>query len=171
VEPGFEDEYRRSHRSGGSRPKRSLQELEAENCQNKRCTIIKCRIGPKGPLEKDDSLVFKLRSRLVTATQVNNYQEKVTISSKLVVKVTKLPFIVEEKLLAEQSHRITTTVIPSEPGEAGIPWWVWFLAAIGGILLLALITYCLYKCGFFKRKRPDDSPEREPLNGCQSNGY
>ena len=27
----------------------------------------------------------------------------------------------------------------------GIPWWVWFLAAIGGCLLLALITYCLYK--------------------------
>ena len=40
---------------------------------------------------------------------------------------------------------MTTTVIPSEPGEAGIPWWVWLLAALGGILLLALITYCLYK--------------------------
>ena len=42
---------------------------------------------------------------------------------------------------------MTTTVIPSEPGEAGIPWWVWLLAALGGILLLALITYCLYKVG------------------------
>ena len=27
----------------------------------------------------------------------------------------------------------------------GIPWWVWLLAALGGCLLLALITYCLYK--------------------------
>ena len=40
---------------------------------------------------------------------------------------------------------VTTTVIPSEPGEAGIPWWVWILAALGGILVLAVITYCLYK--------------------------
>ena len=40
---------------------------------------------------------------------------------------------------------VTTTVIPSEPGEAGIPWWVWILAALGGILVLAAITYCLYK--------------------------
>ena len=44
-----------------------------------------------------------------------------------------------------QTHSVTTTVIPSEPGEAGIPWWVWLLAALGGILLLSLITYCLYK--------------------------
>ena len=40
---------------------------------------------------------------------------------------------------------VTTTVIPSEPGEAGIPWWVWILAALGGILVLSVITYCLYK--------------------------
>ncbi len=44
-----------------------------------------------------------------------------------------------------QSHTVTTTVIPSSPGEMGTPWWVWLLAALAGILLLALITYCLYK--------------------------
>jgi len=74
-------------------------------------------------------------------------------------------------------------------GEGTIPWWVWLLAALLGLLLLALIVLCLYKvnielacvisrdyprisfnvfffqCGFFKRKRPENSPEREPLNG------
>ena len=77
-------------------------------------------------------------------------------------RVTKLPFLVDEKHLAfqvrkliifaatfkifhPQTHVVTTTVIPSEPGEAGIPWWVWILAALGGILVLAVITYCLYK--------------------------
>ena len=44
-----------------------------------------------------------------------------------------------------QSEKVTTTVIPSEPGEVGTPWWVWLLAAIAGIILLAAITYCLYK--------------------------
>eukprot|EP00092_Neocalanus_flemingeri_P075464 GFUD01093478.1.p1 GENE.GFUD01093478.1~~GFUD01093478.1.p1 ORF type:complete len:1604 (-),score=365.26 GFUD01093478.1:1523-5899(-) len=169
VEPGFENEYRRSHRSVKMRPKRSLAEFqsELENCGSSSCTIIKCTIGP---LEKDESVLFKVRSRLFTETQVKNYAEKVKISSKLVTRVTKLPFLVDEKHLAFQSHSVTTTVIPSEPGEAGIPWWVWLLAALGGILLLALITYCLYKCGFFKRRRPEDGPETEPLNG-KSNGY
>lgn len=169
VEPGFENEYRRSHRSIKNRPKRSLAEFQSEldSCGSGRCTIIKCTIGP---LEKDESVLFKVRSRLFTETQVKNYAEKVKISSKLVTRVTKLPFLVDEKHLAFQSHSVTTTVIPSEPGEAGIPWWVWLLAALGGILLLALITYCLYKCGFFKRRRPEDGPETEPLNG-KSNGY
>jgi len=169
VEPGFEKEYMRSHRSVKNRPKRSLAEFQSEldSCASGRCTIIKCTIGP---LEKDESVLFKVRSRLFTETQVKNYAEKVKISSKLVTRVTKLPFLVDEKHLAFQSHSVTTTVIPSEPGEAGIPWWVWLLAALGGILLLALITYCLYKCGFFKRRRPEDGPETEPLNG-KSNGY
>jgi len=45
-------------------------------------------------------------------------------------------------------HQVTTEVFPSEMGEAPIPWWVWLLAALGGLLLLALICYCLYKVCF-----------------------
>ena len=76
--------------------------------------MIKCTIGP---LEKDESVLFKIRSRLFTETQVKNYAEKVKISSKLVTRVTRLPFLVPEEHLAFQSHSVTTTVIPSEPGE------------------------------------------------------
>merc|ERR1719193_2555449 len=168
VEPGFEDQYSRTYRSAKSRSKRSLAEFQSElsQCHPNNCTIIKCSIGP---LEKDEGVVFKVRSRLFTETQIKNYAEKVAVSSKLLTRVTKLPFSVQEKMLAFQTASVTTTVIPSEPGEVGTPWWVWLLAALAGILVLATITYCLYKCGFFKRKRPDDSPETEPLNG--NNGY
>jgi len=169
VEPGFENSHRRNHRSSRRRQKRSTEEFEAEKAEcGDRCTIIECTVGP---LKKDESVVFKVRSRLFTATQVKNYQEKVTITSKLITRVTKLPFQVQDEFLAHQSQSVTTTVIPNEPLERGIPWWVWLLAALGGILVLALIAYLLYKCGFFKRKRPEDSPETEPLNGHTSNGY
>lgn len=139
-------------------------EEELAGCGS-RCTVIKCTIGP---LEKEEQVLFKIHSRLFTETQIKNYAEKVKISSKLVTKVTQLPFPVPDEHLALQTHSVNTIVIPSEPGEAGIPWWVWFLAALGGVLLLALITYCLYRCGFFKRRRPEGGPETEPL---QSNGY
>lgn len=168
VEPGFEKQYHRTHRSTNSRRKRSMAEFQDElsGCDPRKCTVIKCTIGP---LEKGEGVIFKVRSRLFTETQIKNYAEKVQISSKLLTRVTKLPFSVQEELLAFQSQTVTTTVIPSEPGEVGTPWWVWLLAAIAGILLLAAITYCLYKCGFFKRRRPEDSPETEPLNG--RNGF
>ena len=116
-----------------------------------------------GPLEKDKSELFKVRSRLFTETQVKNknYAEKVKISSKLVTRVTKLPFLVAERFLTFQTLSVTTTVIPSEPGKRRIPWWVWLLAALGGLLVLSLITSCLYKCGFFKRQRPEDEDDSE----------
>jgi hypothetical protein len=40
---------------------------------------------------------------------------------------------------------VTTEVFPSEMGDGIIPWWVWLLAALGGLLLLALICFVLYK--------------------------
>ena len=110
VEPGYEQQWRSRARS-----RRSIAEFESElaSCGS-RCTVIKCTIGP---LEKDESVLFKIRSRLFTETQVKNYAEKVKISSKLVTRVTRLPFLVPEEHLAFQSHSVTTTVIPSEPGE------------------------------------------------------
>jgi hypothetical protein len=51
------------------RRKRSLAEFQAEveGCESKRCTILKCKVGP---LEKDESVLFRVRSRLYTETQV-----------------------------------------------------------------------------------------------------
>ena len=46
---------------------------------------------------------------------------------------------------AYQTQQVTTEVFPSEMGEGEIPWWVWLLAALLGLLLLAIITLCLYK--------------------------
>ena len=59
----------RGHTLFVRRPKRSLAEFQSEldNCTPDKCTIIKCTVGP---LEKDESVLFKVRSRLFTQTQV-----------------------------------------------------------------------------------------------------
>uniref|UniRef100_W8BH52 Integrin alpha-PS3 n=1 Tax=Ceratitis capitata TaxID=7213 RepID=W8BH52_CERCA len=38
----------------------------------------------------------------------------------------------------------------------GTPIWVYILAVLGGLLLLALITYGMYKLGFFKRAKKEE---------------
>lgn len=157
VEPGFEDQYRvkRQLPYGGA--------FDAElNCDEGSCTMIRCTIKA---LEKDQGVTFNVRSRLFTQTLIEKYAQSVQISSKLVARITQLPFMADPMTISYQTQQVTTEVFPSEMGEGEIPWWVWLLAALLGLLLLAIITYCLYKCGFFKRKRPDNSPEREPLNG------
>lgn len=39
--------------------------------------------------------------------------------------------------------------------DEGVPFWIYILAILLGLLLLALLAFCLWKCGFFKRRRPD----------------
>lgn len=36
------------------------------------------------------------------------------------------------------------------------PWWVIFLAVLGGLILLTAITFGMYKAGFFKRNKPPE---------------
>ena len=57
------------------RPKRSLAEFQSEldKCGPRTCTVIKCTIGP---MEKDESVLFKVRSRLFTQTQVEVSKHK-----------------------------------------------------------------------------------------------
>ena len=53
-----------------NRYKRSPEDFQNEiaACDKDRCTLMKCTVGP---LAKDDSILFKIRSRLVTETQIN----------------------------------------------------------------------------------------------------
>lgn len=40
-----------------------------------------------------------------------------------------------------------------QPGK--IPWWIIIVGIAVGLILLALVAIILWKCGFFKRRRPD----------------
>ena len=42
------------------------------------------------------------------------------------------------------------------PVSASIPLWILILAILAGFLFLSLLTFILYKLGFFQRKRPED---------------
>ena len=42
------------------------------------------------------------------------------------------------------------------PSSGNIPLWILILAILAGFLFLSLLTFILYKLGFFQRKRPED---------------
>uniref|UniRef100_A0A8C7MJR4 Integrin subunit alpha 6 n=1 Tax=Oncorhynchus kisutch TaxID=8019 RepID=A0A8C7MJR4_ONCKI len=91
------------------------------NGYDSRCVVIKCPL-----LGLDSSAVISLRSRLWNATflEVRNNMS--------VVRVTVFP----EKAVAQ---------------FGGVPWWIILVAVLAGILMLALLVFLLWKCGFFKR--------------------
>ena len=42
-------------------------------------------------------------------------------------------------------------IIYGREEEQRVPYWIIILSIISGVLLLVLLTYGAYKCGFFKR--------------------
>ena len=81
--------------------------LSELNCGLTQCSFISCTIGP---LAEKEYTLFKVKSRLWVRT-LNEIQRKdIEISSKLVSRVTKLPYGVNPSYLGYQTHVVTTQV-------------------------------------------------------------
>ena len=91
---------------------RRKRDLETEflselNCGPTRCSFVSCTIGP---LAKREFTLIKLRSRLWVRTLDGIRRNDVEISSKLVTRVTQLPYGVNPEYLGYKTHHVTTQV-------------------------------------------------------------
>ena len=106
--------YKRSIDSDSMKMKTSHITSEADtdflselNCGLTQCTFISCVIGP---LAKKEFTLFKVKSRLWVRTLNEIQRNDIEISSKLVSRVTKLPYGVNPSYLGYQTHVVTTQV-------------------------------------------------------------
>lgn len=106
--------YKRSIDSETMKMKTSYITSEADtdflselNCGLTQCTFISCVIGP---LAKKEFTLFKVKSRLWVRTLNEIQRNDIEISSKLVSRVTKLPYGVNPSYLGYQTHVVTTQV-------------------------------------------------------------
>ena len=95
-----------------SAPAAHISEADTEflselNCGLTQCTFISCVIGP---LAKKEFTLFKVKSRLWVRTLNEIQRNDIEISSKLVARVTKLPYGVNPSYLGYQTHVVTTQV-------------------------------------------------------------
>ncbi|TMS10086.1 Integrin alpha-6 [Larimichthys crocea] len=61
-------------------------------------------------------------------------------------------------VLEKSETEVKLTVFPErrEARYGGVPWWIILLSILFGLLLLALLAFLLWKCGFFKRAKYED---------------
>ncbi|XP_045133240.1 integrin alpha-PS2-like isoform X2 [Portunus trituberculatus] len=165
------------HHSRRTREVDGSQEWEdtISNCGMTHCIRIRCTAGP---LEEQDIVFVYVRSRLVLATLQEYPYDDVSISSRMVARVTSLPYGVNPRDLEVKTKDVTTPVSPAKSLDEApaVPWWVIILAVLAGILILLLIILILWKCGYFKRHRPEQSgnaaDDAQPLNPPKSrNGH
>uniref|UniRef100_A0A8C8A0K3 Integrin, alpha 6a n=1 Tax=Oryzias sinensis TaxID=183150 RepID=A0A8C8A0K3_9TELE len=102
-----------------------------------------------------DGTTIELRTRLWNSTFLEEYASVKT--SRLLVKASlELQTDVKNVILKSPNIDVTVDVSPeSDVAQYVVQWWVILLAVLAGILILALMVFMLWKCGFFKRAYKD----------------
>ncbi|XP_051259735.1 integrin alpha-6 isoform X2 [Dicentrarchus labrax] len=115
-----------------------------------KCVVLKC------PLQGLDGTVVELRSRLWNSTFIEDYA---SLSHLLIVVRASLVLHTQAKniILKTPDTDVTVTVSPESAvaQHGGVPWWIILVAVLAGVLILALLVFLLWKCGFFKRATKD----------------
>ncbi|XP_058643969.1 integrin alpha-6 isoform X2 [Onychostoma macrolepis] len=118
-----------------------------------RCVEIKC------PLQGlDSTAVIILKSRLWNSTFLEDYVSYNYLD--IIVKASiSLDVSAKNIVLKNPQTQVRLTVFPETTVTpfGGVPWWIILVAVLAGILMLALLVLLLWKCGFFKRSKYEDS--------------
>ncbi|XP_047113545.1 integrin alpha-PS2-like [Schistocerca piceifrons] len=133
-------------------------------CNSTKCIRLRCVVKK---FIKDQEINIQIRSRAWVQTLKKVASNKpLRVSSLLAMQVTQLPYIGKPYYPVIRSEEVFTdaisTDVPVKPDI--VPLWVVVLSACAGVLILLLLVLLLWKCGFFKRNRPSDAAEKEPLN-------
>uniref|UniRef100_A0A8C0HEI3 Integrin subunit alpha 6 n=1 Tax=Chelonoidis abingdonii TaxID=106734 RepID=A0A8C0HEI3_CHEAB len=170
CEPRNEINSLRLKESQRSRRKREVAEKQTNNGQkmslfserkyktldcnvNAHCVNIKCSLQGL-----DRMALIVLRSRLWNSTFLEEYSTLNYLDILVRAKIS-VPAAAENIKLTNEVAQVRLTVFPAKTValHTGVPWWIILVAILAGILMLALLVFLLWKCGFFQRSRYDDS--------------
>ncbi|XP_054643768.1 integrin alpha-6 isoform X1 [Dunckerocampus dactyliophorus] len=116
------------------------------------CVVLQC------PLQGLDGTTVELRARLWNATFLEDYTSLSSVD--IIVRASlMLHTQATNMILTTPNTEVTLTVFPESTVAqyGGVPWWIIVVAVLAGILILALLVFLLWKCGFFKRSKQDDT--------------
>uniref|UniRef100_A0A646QFY9 Integrin alpha-PS1 n=1 Tax=Hemiscolopendra marginata TaxID=943146 RepID=A0A646QFY9_9MYRI len=177
---------RTSEESESTRKKREASSAQTSSQSSQKKTIVfECNTTAKClkfqcsiyNLWKNSLAELRFKSRLWNSTLVMDYPDvhAVQIITTVDIEVDPVSKVELVDPVPPSRQQVITTAYPEisihTPQE--IPFWIYILAACIGILLLVLLILCLWKIGFFKRKKPDEMMKGnlEKRNEMNSHDY
>ncbi|XP_053309951.1 integrin alpha-IIb [Spea bombifrons] len=132
------------------------------NCSSMPCWKVQCSIQN---LERDRRATLKLHSILWVPSFMKRPQEQFTLLSQGSFQVTGVPYRIQpETLLSSDTTADTKVLWVSPDGQKEIPLWWIIVGVLGGLLILALFIFIMWKLGFFQRTRPPTDDQEELTN-------
>ncbi|KAM6309350.1 integrin alpha-10 [Podargus strigoides] len=132
-----------------------LLHVDRLDCGNAWCQELSCRLGR---LERGGEISIHLL-RIIH----NDFFRRAKFKSVRVVSTVWLGVPGSSVLVLEEGAQQREMVLEILQGKR-VPISLWILvgSVLGGLLLLALIIFCLWKLGFFTRKKlPEEEEEKE----------
>ncbi|XP_061081746.1 integrin alpha-6-like [Conger conger] len=129
-----------------------------------RCVEIRCPL-----LALDRSADVSLRFRLWNSTFSEDYANWDYL--KIVVKAfIRLDDSARNKILRNSMTEVSVTAFPERVlmHYGGMLWWIVLLGVLAGLLMLALLVFLLWKCGFFSITNKDQHPEASGKAGIHA---
>ncbi|XP_077697731.1 integrin alpha-10 [Eretmochelys imbricata] len=124
------------------------------NCSNAWCQVVRCELEQ---LEKNTEVSIHLL-RVIH----NDFFRRAKF--KTVKVISTFALVAKENsflFLEESAHRRETVLEIIQPKRIPISLWILIGSSIGGLLLLALIIFCLWKLGFFTHKKIQEEEKEE----------
>ncbi|NXS58941.1 ITA10 protein, partial [Brachypteracias leptosomus] len=133
----------------------NLLHVERLDCGNSWCQELSCQLGR---LERGGDVSIHL-----LRTIHNNFFSGAKFRSLKVISTAWLEAPAGSVLLLEEgAHRRETVLELLQGKRVPISLWILVGSVLGGLLLLALIIFCLWKLGFFTRKKlPEEEEEKK----------
>lgn len=133
------------------------------NCNNSTCWTIKCVINN---MEKGHRATLKLDSVLWVSSFLKRPQQQFTLRSNGYFEVTGVPYRIQptDFIFNKTSADLVVQWVTPD-GQKEVPLWWIILGLLGGLLILALFIFIMWKCGFFRRNRPPSDDEDSLTDG------
>ncbi|ETE65497.1 Integrin alpha-6, partial [Ophiophagus hannah] len=124
---------------------KTLECNEEANCVNITCSLQGL----------DSKAVVVLRSRLWNSTFLEEFYKMSYLD--IFVRARIGISAADNVKLANEATTVRVNVFPTKTVALykEVPWWIILVAILAGLLMLALLVFLLWKCGFFKRDKKD----------------
>ncbi|XP_034360285.1 integrin alpha-IIb [Arvicanthis niloticus] len=120
------------------------------------CTVVECELRE---MVRGQRAMVTVQAMLGLPSLRQRPQEQFVLQSHAWFNVSSLPYSVPVISLPSGQALVQTQLLRAL--EKAVPvWWV-LVGVLGGLLLLTLLVFAMWKAGFFKRNRPPLEEEDE----------